>query len=261
MNVVEMTNRLGRFLYENIRCMRHNRKSLKRFRLSYSSGLWIVNDGQHRMAFEHYPYLAFHDLEGYIYDDDWAPKPGMTVVDAGACRGEFSIYASKCVGPTGRVILLEPDAANVELSKRTLALNGDPQNIQIVQAGLWRERGSVSFETGNTDTSKIVTSPVPTTVNTVVVPVESLFSLVERCELKRLDFVKMDIEGAEVAALEGLEDLKEPFRPRFSIASYHLINGARTAEVLERVLLRNNYHVISGNERHRTTYASTKKFF
>jgi len=213
------------------------------------------------MTFQHYPYLAFHDIEGYLYDDEWVPKPGMTVVDAGACRGEFSIYASKCVGPTGRVILLEPDPANLELAKRNLALNGNPQNIQIVQAGLWRERGYVSFEAGNTDTSKIVNSPVTTTVNTVSIPVESLSSLVERCELHRLDFVKMDIEGAEVASLEKLELLKDPFRPRFSIASYHVIDNARTAEVLEAVLLRNNYHVMSGNERHWTTYASTKNFY
>jgi len=53
--------------------------------------------------------------------------------------------------------------------------------------------------------------------------------------LERLDFVKKDIEGVEIEALEGSLSLLSSHKPRFAIASYHLRDGRRTAETLEQM--------------------------
>jgi FkbM family methyltransferase len=225
--------------------------------LTFSKGLWQVTDGVVQMRFEHYPYLAFHDIEGYFRDKNDRLEPGMTVVDAGACRGEFALYASCCVGPTGKVIVLEPDPENLQLAKRTFELNGNPSNIEVCQVGLWSSRGSVMFSAGDSDTSQVVDlkdgDSIPS--NSMKIETESLTSLVERCRLSSLDFVKMDIEGAEIEAIQGAAKLPSPFRPRYAIASYHIVNGQKTAVILPGLFSDLGYETYSGNERHLTTYA------
>src|SRR5438270_720023 len=124
-------------LYELGRCTRHNLLHLKVFRISYGGGLWRVRDGDVEMLFPYYPYLAFHDIEGYLRDGSWRPQKGMTILDVGGYWGEYALYASKRVGNEGRVLMLEPEPANLEVARRVFALNGNPANIQIIEAGLW----------------------------------------------------------------------------------------------------------------------------
>jgi len=210
------------------------------------------------MRFLLYPYLAFHDIEGYILDDDWVPKAGMTVIDAGACRGEYSIYASLRVGSTGKVVLLEPDPENIEMAKRNIELNGSPSNIQIVPAALWKEPGRLSFVSGATDTSAVASlgNDPHRSVTTIEVQAESLESLLKVCSLMTIDIVKMDIEGAEIEAVDGAFQLPSDIRPRFSIASYHVVDGKKAAEYLPDQFDRLNYLCVTGNPRHLTTYAT-----
>ena len=258
-----MLANLRRHIYEQIRCTRHNLKSLEIFRLSYSRGYWNVSDGQVRMRFAHYPYLTFHDIEGYLYKGRWKPQKAMTVLDVGACRGEYAIYAAMCVGPMGRVLLLEPDPENLELARKNIALNGNPPNIEIVPAGLWDKRGTVSFVGGQTDTSAVaclVDGPQPHGGHTMNIQTETLAGLVDRCKLERMDIVKMDIEGAELEAVAGAAELPRQFKPCYAIASYHIVKGIRTADLLPELFSKLGYYTQTGNPRHVTTYASPTPF-
>jgi hypothetical protein len=88
------------------------------------------------------------------------------------------------------------------------------------------------------------------------VPVQSLPDLVSRYGLTRLDFVKMDIEGAEIEAIEGAGSVLSTLKPKFAIASYHRRNGRPTAETLERLFREVGYSSITGFPEHMTTYAS-----
>jgi hypothetical protein len=51
----------------------------------------------------------------------------------------------------------------------------------------------------------------------------------------RLDFVKTDIEAAEIEAIEGAGSVLSVFKPRFAIASYHRRNGRPAANKLEQL--------------------------
>lgn len=248
---------LGRSFYENVRCFRQNVKSLRRFRLKFSKGLWHVSDGIVNMRFAHYPYLAFHDIEGYFRGKSDRIEMGMTVIDAGACRGEFALYASCCVGPTGKVIVLEPDPDNLQLARQTFELNGSPSNIESYSVGLWDSQGTVLFSAGDSDTSQVVELKDDnlSSKHLVKIETESLASLIERCQLSRLDFVKMDIEGAEIAAIQGTAKLPPQFRPRYAIASYHIVDGEKTATKLPELFSKLGYDSCTGNPRHLTTYA------
>ncbi len=253
-----MLRSTARQIMELVRCMRHNLLHLRVFRVTFRRGLWHVHDGRGvEMVFPHYPYLAFHDIEGYLRHGDWRIEPGMTVVDAGGCWGEFALYAAKCVGPGGRVLMLEPDPGNVEVAKKTFELNGNPAQLEVIPAGLWREPGKLRFGAGQGATSTLVDVAFGAngSGDSIEIDVESLASLARRAKLGRLDFVKMDIEGAELEAVAGATDLPSACKPRYAIASYHVVNGTRTADVLPGLFSKMGYDCTTGNDRHLTTWA------
>jgi FkbM family methyltransferase len=247
--------------FELIRCARHNLLHLKTFGVSYRRGVWRVREGEVQMVFPYYPYLAFHDIEGYTREGSWKPEKGMTVLDVGGCDGEFALYASKRVGPSGRVLMLEPDARNIAVARRVFELNGNPANIQIIPCGLWSRPGKVRFSAGQGPESTVVSGESSSNSgDTVEIETHSLSSLVEQYKLDRLDFVKMDIEGAELEAMSTASELPAHLKPRYAIASYHVVDGKETADALVEVFARLGYHCKTGNPRHLTTWASPTPF-
>jgi FkbM family methyltransferase len=251
------------YVKEFARCARHNLLHLRVFGISYGGGLWRARDRDVSMVFPYYPYLAFYEIEGYLNQGRWRPQPGMTVIDAGGCFGEFSIYASKCVGPRGRVLILEPDPQNIERAKEVFRLNGNPSNIEIVPAGLWKQRGTVRFRAGHGSDSAIDSDAAPdaasgraTGGDVIEIPTHSLASLTSEYKLDRIDLVKMDIEGAELDAVAGVADLPPNLRPRFAIASYHVVAGRRTADALAEIFPGLGFHCRTGYPDHLTTWAA-----
>jgi FkbM family methyltransferase len=258
------------YLKEFVRCTRHNLLHLHTFRMTYRRGMWHVTDGQIKLDFPKYPYLAFHDIEGYLNEGRFKPQPGMTVIDAGGCYGEYALYAAGCVGPGGRVLMLEPDPANIAAAREFFQLNGNPGNIEIVPAGLWSRPGKLQFRAGQGEQSTIVfnsnnkasdaSAPAADTEGTIEIEVHSLASLAEAYDLERMDMVKMDIEGAEVEVISTADQLAPRYKPCYAIASYHVVNGQRTADTMAQMFPKMGYHVRSGYPQHLTTWASPTPF-
>jgi FkbM family methyltransferase len=143
-------------------------------------------------------------------------KPGMVVIDAGANLGLYALLASGRVGAGGKVLAIEPSSRELEMLRKNIELN-DLTNIKAVQLAL-------SDQTSEGDL--LVAAPRHSGHNTLGafiygtaldhrerVKLERLDDIVRREELARVDLIKMDIEGAEYAALRGgLETLKK-FHP------------------------------------------------
>ena len=81
-----------------------------------------------------------------------------------------------------------------------------------------------------------------------------LDSFIDDYEIKRVDFIKMDIEGAEIEALQGAKKSLNLFSPRIAIASYHIRDGKRTAEWVENFLNEQGYTSCIAFPAHLTTY-------
>ncbi len=246
---------LRRWCYENARCIRHNVLHLRQFRVSYGASKWHVSGCGVGMEFPYYPYLAFHDVEGYLSSGKYLPRSGMTVIDVGGCYGEYSLLASKCVGPTGRVIMLEPDPANLAVARQVFEMNGNPANIEIYEGGLWSERGELFFRDGQGGQSTVIFGNDQGASNVSRIHVHSLQTLRESFSLDRIDIIKMDVEGAEIEILKGLQQLPSSVRPTFVIASYHIVDGVRTADTMPTLLKDFGYTCITENPRHLTTFA------
>ena len=136
-------------------------------------------------------------------------KPGMVVVDIGAHIGYFTLIAARKVGSNGRVYAFEPAPANYEILIRNIALN-ECHNVTAVPKAVCDTEGTTSFYI-HMDT--VAHSLYPTTLgrgkSTISVETTSLDRFFEQEGRPPVNLVKMDIEGAEAAALAGMKKLIE----------------------------------------------------
>lgn len=144
--------------------------------------------------------------------------PGMAFLDGGANDGLYSLYAATRVGPSGVVLAIEPSAREFGRLKSNIALNR-LSNVRPLKLALGREDGEAELaiaEPGHEGQNTIgprVSNPTVQTTSHETVTVETIDRLVEQQSLDRLDFLKLDVEGSEVDALEGAWSSVARFKP------------------------------------------------
>jgi FkbM family methyltransferase len=142
--------------------------------------------------------------------------PGMTVIDVGAHQGRYAIQLSRHVGQTGLVVAVEPDPRNLALLNRNIELNGI-QNVRSILAACWSGREPLQFLRGKTlDVSRVCQSSSEN-MELIGLPLDDL---VDELALRRLDQVKIDVEGAELAVLDGGAETIRKFKP-FLFVEFH----------------------------------------
>lgn len=157
---------------------------------------------------------GYHRISPYLeYDHPVVrAEAGDTVIDGGAYDGDVSTLFAERVGADGRVYALEPEPGNYQrLSSVALA----HQNIIPICAGLWREDAKLAFAAGARASSKIDRDGGTT------ITVTSVDRLVALHRIERVDLIKLDVEGAELAALVGAERTIRAHRPKLQISIYH----------------------------------------
>ncbi len=169
-------------------------------------------------------------------------KPDMTFIDVGANHGEFSIFAAKRL-PQGRVIAFEPSALIHERLLKNIAANHF-KNVTAVKKGLWRETSSSllyssseSFADGSVNEGLGTLFPSETDkTNSESIDLVALDDFVISAGLERIDVIKIDIEGAELAALEGARETLQRFRPIIFIEvseERNVCAGYQSSELLD----------------------------
>ncbi len=129
--------------------------------------------------------------------------PGAVVADIGANIGLWSVLLSKAVGPTGQVLAFEPSPDNVKLLESNLRRNGCT-NVRIIAAAVGRASGTGSLEISTAGATHRL-APAGGTGD-ISVDVVSLDSFVAANHLV-VDAVKIDIEGFEPEAFEGMRQV------------------------------------------------------
>lgn len=152
-----------------------------------------------------------------------AAKAGDIVIDAGSCYGDTALYFSTKVGPTGRVIGFEFIPDNLEILRQNLELNPRHSSIvEIIERPIWESSEKVLYMVNNGPGSQVSERPLgngATEVRTL-----SIDDVVRDKKLPRVDFIKMDIEGAELSALKGAVGTLNRFKPTLAICVYHKPN-------------------------------------
>lgn len=152
------------------------------------------------------------------------------VVDAGAATGQFSV-AFALTHPGSRIIAFEPSRRQRILIRRNLAINHVAKQCTIEPFGLWSENGTLAFRThGAISSLELVSELSGRFLFTEKARVIRLDDWARQNQLPRLDLIKMDIEGAEIEAIQGMKNVLVRHRPALLIQAYHIRNGSRTLE-------------------------------
>jgi len=165
-------------------------------------------------------------------------KPGMNVIDIGANIGYFTMLAAKLVGPNGSVMAIEPNPINVKLmeaSRRTNSLD----NVTIVQAAAGRGLGLLMLNTSfSNGTTAGLSADLVSLLDATTVPCLVIDDLVPAD--RHVDFVKIDVEGAEYNALFGAQKTIRRCKPtivsEFGPAGMPGISGVTGPEYLQFLL-------------------------
>jgi FkbM family methyltransferase len=134
--------------------------------------------------------------------------PGMTVLDIGAHHGLYTLLASKSVGTQGKVISFEPSPRERRRLQKHLRLNR-VRNVQLHPFALGSQKGEADLylADGTNNGCNSFRQPVESDGQTVRVPVHRLDDVLSQSKLARVDFVKIDVEGAELDTFKGATEL------------------------------------------------------
>lgn len=141
-------------------------------------------------------------------------EPGMVAIDAGAHIGQYSVLMSAAVGPAGAIHSFEPDPATLGQLRDNIQLNCI---TNVTTNGMALSSFAGRSQLYLSDVSNIGGNSLRQTLNCgnrgVSVPVTTLDAYVRAARLTRLDFLKADVEGAELLLLRGGAAAIERFRP------------------------------------------------
>ena len=158
-----------------------------------------------------------HRANGHYYLRNGSViNSGDVCLDCGSCEGFFAFQALEA--KAAKVILIEPSATMANCLRKTFAADIAAGRVVVVNAAVGAAEGSTTFAFDDFDPFSGKPAAIPSAIKISVTTITKLFS---DLELKRLDFIKMDIEGAEIQALEGSLPLLERLHPKLAITTYH----------------------------------------
>lgn len=158
-----------------------------------------------------------------------APSDGDYVIDGGACLGDTALVFSNAVGERGKVYAFDPVNDHLEIMR----FNLDQFPLKNV---ILHEYGLADKDVFAPPIKLEKYDPGFSGINKTV-PLRSIDSLVESSEIEKIDYIKLDVEGAELAAIKGAIKSIAKFKPKMAISLYHKPN-----DLFEIVIfLKNNF--------------------
>lgn len=172
------------------------------------AGLWFVLDTSNYLDRCVY-YLGSYESRDTSFVKAFV-QPGMVVIDVGANIGWYSLAsASRLIG-TGLVFAFEPSEEEFNRLKANVALNGF-RNVQLQQEAVSDTSGEAWLtEARDAGTTRLATDDTEAHRRTAVT---TLDIFMDQVAPGRLDFIKVDIEGAEVHFLDGAHRTLARWRP------------------------------------------------
>lgn len=148
---------------------------------------------------------------------------GDVVLDIGGCWGDTALYFASKVGENGKVYSFEFIPDNIKLFNINTSLNENLlPRINLIQQPVYNEPNVPIYFKDNGPGSSVQFQPFDGQSGETITT--TIDSFVNEKKLSNVDFIKMDIEGAEMSALEGGIETIRKFRPKLAIAIYHSLD-------------------------------------
>jgi len=155
-----------------------------------------------------------------VYEQPFHVRADDIVIDIGASVGLFTLKAAREVGSEGQVIAIEPEPENLTLLRCNMDSNGLTNVVNIIGKACGSHRATVPLylHTGWGGHSLYEAS-----ASSIEVRMDSLDNIVSELALDRVDFIKIDAEGAELDILKGAEKTLSLPNVKLAIAAYHML--------------------------------------
>jgi len=147
-------------------------------------------------------------------------RPGATVLNVGANTGYYALLAAEKVGRQGHVYAFEIQPAILAILRRNVALNGFDDVVTVIPSGCFSAPGEAMIES---DGDPVQARIALQTGDGIRVPLTTIDLFVAGAELRCVDIILIDTEGADFEVLKGSEHLLERDHPTV-IAEVHLLN-------------------------------------
>lgn len=193
--------------------------------LKRSFGRWKGKDGSHLMNIhvpnQNYKYVSIIEKGDFISNREEAvvqhftPKQGDFVIDVGAHIGRYTLVSSKLVRPTGRVIAIEADPDSFDLLNQNIALNG-LSNVLPINCAAYSQQTEITLYRPSPSSlyRGIITTRAERAIfwlsehqNYVKVCANTLDEILHLNGKRKINWIKIDVEGAEFEVLKGATQL------------------------------------------------------
>ncbi len=183
-----------------------------------------INFGQNRFVMRVLPLGPKEGSRGiFLFRENYEPllafghsllKPGGIALDIGANQGIFCCAFGAAVGPGGRVVAVEPIPRQAARLQANIEANGF-KHCSFIQKAISDGDGMATLGMAQGDTSASIMADDDGA--SIEVETTSVDRIVKTEGLPRVDFIKLDVEGAELLALRGAIDTLTRFHPTLSL--------------------------------------------
>lgn len=132
-------------------------------------------------------------------------KLGMTIIDIGANLGYYTAIASRLTGDRGLVVAFEPEPNFFKLLSRNISRN-DLKNVVNFELAIAEKNGLTNLYLSNENKGHNSLINSEELKSSVQVKTTTLDDFLASQNIAKTDIIKMDVEGAEILALEGMRD-------------------------------------------------------
>ncbi len=186
-------------------------------------------------------------LEQYRFNEQGAPivaaEPSDVVLDGGGCWGDTTLYFADRVGANGAVHVFEFSPANLEVMRQNLDRNPKLKpRVHIHEEALWNVTGE-TLHFGEAGPATTLTAEGTGGLEATTRHVDSWAAADGG---RHVDYIKLDVEGAEGRVLEGARHTIQSQKPKLAVALYHsLADFVTLPQVIDQMLP--EYHFYLGH--------------
>ena len=160
--------------------------------------------------------LVIHNQYSY---KDCKVDEGDYVIDAGGCWGDTSLAFSSKAGEKGKIFTFEFFEDNLNILKENFSYNKElSKNIVLTEQPLYNKSNEILYLN---HACADITTLTETKNNLQQYKTISIDDFVEDNKIPKIDFIKMDIEGCGLKALQGAINTIKKYKPKLAIAAYH----------------------------------------
>lgn len=172
--------------------------------------------------------FALVDRESYIlvsreFEDfmlKWfTPRKGEVFIDIGAHVGKYTVMGAKAVGEDGQVIAIEPHPLNYRRLLQNIKLNR-LRNVTAINIAAWNARAKIKLFIHEVGGHHSVKSDVGLGfIQIDAARIDDMLSKIEN--VHRVDWIKIDVEGAEYEVLQGLKETIRSYKPKIIMEVFY----------------------------------------